>query len=596
LERDLLQSNLMRRVIFRAMLPACVLASPCLAQEHENSCPEGRVSEVFIDNHSVFDPSDPALNPRFDWAYRLVNSLHVRTREDVIRRELLLEAGDCYVVERLRDSERLLRALPFIATVDIFGVRQADSTFHVIVDTRDEWSTRIEPRFESGGGVGLQGLRVREDNVMGTGQHLSAFYRNRDEERSYGVAFHTPQLFDTRWDGEIEAGRSSVGYIFTQAITYPFVGQVGRWAMRQAVHHRDQYFELWVPHEDRLVSLWVPERRRSLDLGGAYRWGTRGYNSTVLGAALVGEWISYPGEPRFGSGIPAEELPGAIPALEMDSVSTIRAVFMTGKRSVYYVRRRSLDTVNSTEDVRLGIETGISVGPSIPGISRDRDIAANLGIFAAGEPAGVLTGLDLMIQGRRNYDSPVSRSEWNDVVAELNAWSYWRPSTQSRQLLVGSVQAVGGWHTVTPFQLTLGSYAGLRGYGKHVQPGGRRVIASLEHRAFLGWPLPDLLDVGGVAFVDAGKIWPGSAPYGVLSPLLVNAGLGLRLAFPPGSRQTLRVDVGVPLTARGEGRGFLVSVGMGQVIGSSIRRRDFQLDRSLHLGGSTLNFFMPAER
>jgi hypothetical protein len=280
----------------------------------------------------------------------------------------------------------------------------------------------------------------------------------------------------------------------------------------------------------------------------------------------------------------------------MDSVSSIRALFMTGKRTVYFVRRRALDTVNGTEDVRLGVETGIAVGPSIPAFSRDRDISASLGLFAGGEVGGILTGAELMLQGRRNYDTPVGRSEWNDVFGDLNAWAYWRPAAESRHTLVASVRAAGGWHTVTPFQLTLGSDAGLRGFDRHVDPGGRRVIASLEQRSYLGWPLPDLLDLGGVAFVDAGKIWPGTAPHGVLSPVRLNAGLGIRAAFPPGSRQTLRVDLGVPLLNRGDGRSFLLSIGMGQVIGSSIRRRDPQLERSVTLGASTATFIIPTDQ
>jgi hypothetical protein len=566
------------------------------AEAQADTCPDGTISTVFIDNHSVFDPTDPALNPRFDWAYRLVNTLHVRTREEVIRREILFEEGDCYDLERMRDSERLLRAMPFIASVDIFGVQQADGTFHVIVDTRDEWSTRVEPRISMGGGSSTRGLRLREDNLAGTGRQISLFYLDREGERSYGASFHTPQLMGTRWDADLAAGRSSAGYLLSQAVTYPFVGQVGNWAMRQGVHHEDRFFELWVPGEGELVPLWVPESRRYLDVGAAYRWGTRGHNSTLIGAALTGEWISYPDDPRFGDRTPEELLPDEVPLIELETIESIRGLVMMGKRSVYYVRRRALDTVNGTEDVRLGVETGFSLGPSIPLVSRDRDFSAALTVYAAGELSEVLTGGQLTVQGRRNYDSGAESTDWEDVLGELDAWAYWRPSVSSRHTMVASIRAAGGWHNVTPFQLTLGSDAGLRGFGRHVDPGGRRLIASLEHRARLGWPLPDLFDLGGVAFMDAGKIWPGSAPAGSTSPLRVNAGVGIRAAFPPGSRQTLRIDLGIPLAGREEGRRFLVSVGMGQVIGRSRRGRDSQLERSIGPGASTAAFIVPRDQ
>ena len=57
-------------------------------------CTDGRISYVFIDNHSIFDTSDPELDDRFDWAYGIANALHIRTRESVIRRELLFGIGD----------------------------------------------------------------------------------------------------------------------------------------------------------------------------------------------------------------------------------------------------------------------------------------------------------------------------------------------------------------------------------------------------------------------------------------------------------------------------------------------------------------------
>jgi hypothetical protein len=562
-----------------------LLAAPLRGQE-ASGCAEGVISSVFVDNHSVFDLTDPGLNPRFEWAYRTVNGLHMRTREEVIRREILFTEDDCYDVERLRESERLVREMPFIADVDIFGVRQADGSFHVIVDTRDEWSTRVEPRFDGR----VRGLRVREDNLLGTGRHLSAFYLERDEERVYGVSLRNPQLLATRWTGEVEAGRTATGALLTQALTYPFVGQVGRWAMRQAVHHHDRYFELWVPHEGELVPLWLPERQRSFEIGGAYRWGTRGFNRTLLGLALSGEWLSYPGEALFSRRLGPGEVPAEVPELRLDSLASVRLLFLTGQRNVFYVRRRALDTVNGTEDVRLGVETEVGIGPTLPYLSGDRNLAADLALFLGGELGSVLTGLQMVVEGRRNHEAPAERTEWNDVVGQLNAWAYWRPEEESRHLFVGSLRAAGGWHVVTPFQITLGGIAGMRGFPRYVDPGSRRVVATLEHRAYLGWPLPDLLDVGTVAFADVGKIWAGDAPFGVTSGVRANVGVGLRAAFPPGSGQTLRLDVGIPLADRMDPRAVVVSVGMSQVVGRRLLRRDPQLERSMRLGASAASF------
>src|SRR3712207_7185732 len=39
-----------------------------------------------------------------------------------------------------------------------------------------------------------------------------------------------------------------------------------------------------------------------------------------------------------------------LPAFPMDSVSSVRAMLLTGQRNVYYVRRRALDTVRRSEE------------------------------------------------------------------------------------------------------------------------------------------------------------------------------------------------------------------------------------------------------
>jgi hypothetical protein len=577
----------------------CCGAAPAAAQDTEPACPEGRISSVFVDNHSVFDLTDPDLNMRFGWAYRLANRLHPATRQSVIRRELLFDVGDCYGVEVLRDSERLLRSLDFIAAVDIFGVRQPDGTIHVLVDTRDEWSLEVQPEIGDGESSGLTGLSVGEENLFGTGHHVAAFYEHDQEEQVYGLSFYTPQLLSTRWDASLDLGRTPVGNLIFASVAYPFVGETGRWAFRQTLQRHDRYFEYLVPTEtDELMRAWYPESRTSADIGMALRLGHDGYNRTMLGFALAGEWVSYPeGQEPLISNPNARQVPAEVDLIRRDTIESVRALFMFGQRNVYYLRGRRLDTVNGTEDLRLGVDTEVALGPSIPGLTHRQDLAADLVFSAGGEIfGGGLVGGQLLLEARRDYRAPEGSSEWTDVFGQVNFWSYLRTSPGSPAVLVAALNAAGGWHDGVPFQLTLGRETGLRGYPDHVYPGARRVVATLEERVYLGWPLPDLFDLGAVGFVDVGKIWAGSAPFGVTSPLRIDAGLGLRVAFPPGSRQTLRLDVGVPF-GPGQGmRNAVFSVGMGQAVGARSVHRDGQLARSIRQTISPSIFVLPPRR
>jgi hypothetical protein len=583
-----------------ALLAVASLAPPAGAQPAParapapaaGECPDGRIAEIHVGNHSVFDLTDSQRNGRFGWAYSLANGLHVRTRPDVIDREILFEVGDCFDVNVLRDSERLLRSFSFIADADLYGVRLPSGDVQVIVNTQDEWSTRIEPRVASNGAVGLRGLRLVEDNLIGTGRHLSLFYDRDEEERIYGLGYSTPHLFKTRWNMAMRMARTQVGYSLHESITYPFVGETGRVAFRQALDRHERYFELLMPNgEEDLTRIWVPVRREQFEFGGAVRWGAERYRHTLFGAALAGERISYPLQPTFAEPEESDPLALRSPAMRWHPVSNVRLMMLTGQRNVHYIRRHGLDTVSGTEDVKLGVEAEASFGPTLPLVSDDRDVAVGLGLFAAGEMASaVIAGGQFSFEGRRGYRSIANLPEWNDVLAEVDLWAYVRPSPTSNHLFVGALTALGGWHGRVPFQLTLGGDAGLRGYQRHLDPGGRRVVASLEHRANLRWPLPTLFDLGTVAFMDVGRIWPGHVAFGTASPIRASVGAGIRAGFPPGSRQIFRLDVGLPVERNANFRNLTVTVGVGQAIGRQSVRRDPQLLRSARYGLSTSKF------
>lgn len=581
-----------RRGLTAGMIPVCVFCLAPLAVAQE-PCTDGRVSSVVINNHSVFDAGRTSEGGRFAWAYRLANTLHIQTRDEVIDRELLFRPGDCYEIGMLRDSERLLRGFSFLADATILGIRQPGGDVQVVVETQDEWSTRVEPRFGSGNS-GLRGLSLVEDNLFGSGRHLSVFYYD-DVERVYGIAYASPHMFRTRWNLGLQFARTDAGYSVREAATYPFVGEAGRVAFRQRIGRDDRHFELLMPDgEDALAAMRIPVRREEAELGAAFRWGRQRYRHTLIGAALAFERFEYPNEPNYADG--EGRTMSASAALERDwaPVSSVRLMMLTGQSNTYYVRRRGLDTLHGTEDVRLGVEAEASIGPTLPEISSDRDVAVGLGLFAAGEPLpAVLVGARLAFEGRRSYEVVADLPEWNDVLAEVDVWAYLRPSFDSRHLFVAAFSGVGGWDSRVPFQLTLGGEAGLRGYPRHVDPGGRRLVGSVEYRAKPAWPAPDFIDFGSVLFVDVGKIWPGDVPFGVDSPVRASAGLGLRAAFPPGSRQTFRLDVGFPISGETRVGDAVLTVGVGQAIGRRVVRRDPQLLRSSRYGLSNIHFVLP---
>lgn len=603
--------------ILLAALAALVLSTPLSAQRaepHDVStgpapCERGRIGLIVVDNHSIFDLSDPDLDQRFDWAYELANRLHRRTREDVIRRELLLQVGDCYDPERLEDSERLLRALGFLAEVDIYAVQQDDGDYQVVVDTQDEWSTVPRAHLDFSGGFEVDGAAIEEANLLGTGREVELFYEDRSPAQTYGVEYHTPQMFETRWDLTARLGHTRAGTVFEQTVAYPFVGEYGRWAAVQSFRRRDRLFDLLAGAPpagvdalpDPETHLLLPVREKAMEVGLVRRIGPVGGQS-LIGGAIAYQELSYPGgRPRSVLVVGSEyddttEASG--PYLdpiwsELNELQNIRAFLLLGYRSIDWIERSRLDALRATQDLRVGAELSLALGRSLPGIELADDLFGTVTFFGgAAYSDKLLVSTDLRLDARRDFDAPTGTPEWRDVIGEARVLAYWTPAWTDRHTFVARAAVAGGWNNGMPFQLTLGGARTLRGYDDWRFPGGRRALLSIEDRFFAGWPLPELLDVGLTAHVDVGRVWPGDLPrpYGLDSGWKASGGLGVRANFPAGGRTTYRIDYAVPFDGGiGDGR-LLLSVGEVIGIGNRFDRHDIVRSRLSGVSGELFNF------
>jgi hypothetical protein len=586
-----------------------LLPAPALAQAgppgqpllpaRQDTCAAGVIGYVFIDNKSIFDTSDPSLDERFHWAYDAANALHISTKEWVIRRELLFGPGSCYDPFLIEETERLLRGYDFLSRVDIFTVPRPDGTWHVVVSTHDEWSTQVDVRFGSGGRLGVQGVRVSEENLLGTGQALRLFYFERDVTRDYGISYFTPQFFGTRWDLSSELARTRAGTAFMQEVAYPFVGEVSRWAARQSFRREDQFFE-YIARDDRHGSadhLLLPVRDQAFDLAVIRRIGRRG-NMALIGGALTYEELSYPGavelapEGDLGRREPASDSLAAQLLGQRNDLSSIRAFALVGHRNVWWVRRQGLDSMRGQEDVRLGAEAILALGRALPSIERADDLYTMVGVYTAFEVGEGLVIVRGRTDARRDLAAGALEPEWQDVYLEAELLGYLQAAVLPRQTFVLRAAGAGAWNSRRPFQVTLGGLHGLRGYGRERHPGGRRVVVTVEDRFFPGGPFPALLDLGGTVFADVGRVWAGDVPFGTDSGWRSSVGFGLRGSFPAGSRSVYRVDFAWPLDPGTGLKDFRLTLSIGELRGLSPRVGDEQIlrSRTQQVGGELFTF------
>jgi hypothetical protein len=526
-------------------------------------CPEGEVTRIFVDNHSVFDPASVPADRRIRWAYRLANRIHVRTRRDFIEDELLLSVGDCYDPVLSRESARILREFRFIASADAFSVPQEDGSRHLLVETRDEWTTKVAGDIRFDGGVEIRGVSVIEENFLGRGISLGAYFREEDERRDVGGVFGIPRIGGGNWDLATAAGRTRVGSTWNQAVIHPFVGEVGTFAFRQRAHAREDLFTWHLPSGLPWTHLVAPLDVGGLEVTAARRFGTTG-RFVLVGGGLSREWVR-PGIPSEVEGIRAgafedrEAVPDSISAPilgQLRARDATRVNLLVGVRRVRYQERSGLDALAGVQDVPTGRELLLSFGPSVGGSEGPGDFFLRGNAFGGFATASVVGQLHLSLEGRREragMDGAV-----RDLLGEFHAFLYRKVPTAVPQTLVLRVSGQGGWRTDAPFQLLLGGPDGVRGYPDTAFPGGRRLVVTVEDRFQLPSPLPDLADLGATLFADLGRIHQGDAPWADPSGWRGTVGGGLRIGFPAGSSSVVRIDVAVPLGPGSDGRPRLI--------------------------------------
>jgi hypothetical protein len=546
-----------------------------------------------VDNHSIFDLDQLAASGSLRGIYRLANTLHVKTRESFIRGELLFQVGDCLDPFLLEESERLLRQYVFMARVDIFAVPQPDGTQHVVVDTQDEWTTRIDfgPSFD--GGFRVETLELSEENVAGRGAQASVFFRQRNERKELGARLNLPRLFGSRTDAAVSAGRTRVGTFLDQGVAYPFVGEVGRFAVRQSYHRRDELFPYVVSGDDVDYShLLLPFLDERVEISTAVRVGRPG-SFTLLGVGITREKLDFGGYPGsleiardndFGDTDAAPAALADVVRGQVYAASTTRLNFFVGQRNLRFTRVRGLDALRGDQDIRLGTDVGLTLGRSVgflsgTSLAHADDLYGRLRVFAAHDPGTSFLFFSGALEGRQIFARGAGGDGWRDVLGEIDLYGYLRSRKTPGQTFFARISASGGWATDTPFQLTLGGRRGVRGLAEEDFPGGRRLVLTLEDRIVMPWPVPELLDLGFTLFADAGRMWAGEVPWGVDSAWRGAVGAGIRFGFPSGTRGLVRMDLAFPLGAEASGSPIF-RVTLLELLGISTGFVDPQMTRS----------------
>ena len=500
------------------LLVGCCVALPRLSFASD---PPLRIERIDIVRVEIFDTTRTEDRHALG---SMVNALHVLTREEVIRQELLFRQGEILREDRVEESARNLRALGFLGDARIDVRKSGDSTVVVTVVTQDRWSMDMLPAFKQEGGVQTQRYTLKEDNILGLGKSLSVSYSyqsDRPVPHGTDVAFLDRNVLGTRLRAGLQLrdswDRTSRSFLLER----PYYSDATPWAGGIAAefgHRRHLFYDEGSP-------VYEEAGRSQMQ---------RGWFSFSIGSASMLR-------PVFAYLRARSELrnPRVFDNLDLASVS-INVI----DRS--FVRREYLNSFGRTEDVPIGFTASFTVGKNF----------LTHGVPAPVYLAQVAVRQSLLLSPDVYFGLGVSAQRywggsWSDESA-VEALLLHHLKVSRRQTLVAQVAVAAGFGWSGRRQMLLGSSTGLRGYGEGAFSGDRRICYSVEHRVFTDLSLL-FFRLGAAAFLDGGTAWFGDSPAGRRH--FSNAvGIGLRIENTKVQGSGLvRIDVAMNLDEKRPG-------------------------------------------
>jgi hypothetical protein len=483
---------------------------PAFAADGEQAAPTDKDTQLRITKVEVLckDVFDPQIHEENKKLFLLANGLHFRTREWVIRQELLFKEGDVYDRKLLDESERNLRSLGFLGKVDIQDRKTDDGGVVVSVKTQDQWSTVVAFSGQMVGKHYSAGTYFEEHNLLGWGKTLVVGYTKTTEKQTSQVSFLDPNLLGKRLVLDANVYHRSDGYLYDVALGSPFYSLETKYSFGSRYSNEDERIDYYQEGQEvfsyrRQKERFYAELGRSFGedwkriLRGFYQWEDRQHS--------------------FVSGEDSAAYAGFLPpSSNLQHLGLSLELWHPRFEKLSYV-----DNFGKIEDCDFGFRVEGRWGLDLDHLfSKQRTDAFS---FRLVKP--FYLGPSRYLFFAQSTKGEFEDIRWERLSSQTEARLYWGlPGSQTLALRVLGILSS---RQENGYQLFLDGVTGLRGFERYRFSGKNQAILNLEDRIFSPWRILTV-GWGGVVFFDGGYVWDETA---VGQKLHSDVGLGLRFGF-----------------------------------------------------------------
>lgn len=510
------------------------------------------VGSIHIESTNVFDPSVPGEDW---WLFRVANVIHIPTRAPVLRREVLMKPGERWDRLAAIQTERNLRALPYIKRAEVEPRPGPGGLLDLWVRTQDTWTTNLETSAGTEGGERFFIAGAEEKNLLGLGNSLSFHHAEIGPDRKNEVRYADPRF---------------LGSWVSLTSLYAFTDK----GDETGVLTERPFFELETPYSAAAGWVRTIQEERLYQSGDAFSRFRRSFRSvqgsygirlnrhpTFVQRASLGYVYE---KHRFDS--QPETAAGTLPADRELSGPVLGYSWTQAK----FLKETLINKMERVEDFNLGQELTVSAGWSAESLSSDRDRV----ILSALDQQGLSLGEGRFLLAQAGLQGRLAASKPENAILFGNINLFWKTRWLIPQTWVAHCEAAAARSLDGEKQVILGGNSGLRGYRNNSFTGSKSLLLNLEDRIFYEPEILHLFHLGGVLFLDTGAVLPESGAFR-FNQFKSDIGIGLRFAPSRSTRGTAaRVDLAYALNPEAGAGRWVVSIRAGQafdVFNSSLR-------------------------
>ncbi|MGE5625287.1 MAG: hypothetical protein ACM3ZT_07050 [Bacillota bacterium] len=465
------------------------------------------IGEIGVVVDGVFDLGNPHEDT---WYGKTADALHINTHPQVIRDQLLFQNGQPVDARRIYESERRLRALPFLRYADIEPVGCRGNSVDLEVHVKDAWTLKFNLNFAHVGGQSSLGASFEDVDFLGTGKTLAVGHKTDVQRTSNQITYQDPAVLGGRWTGAATYAHLSDGYVRSLDLGQPFYEDQTPWSF--FMHYLNQLQDLNFYNQS-VIAWRVPDKQQRLEFDWMRLLGWQGDTGTRAGLSYIGQEYSYGSLQSF----PPVTL--ARPVLNARRFGGLAGSFEFFQDR--YASFSDLALIGRTEDYNVGWDTNVQAGYNAKVLGSKQPsvfytLNSNYGA-EFGDADLLLSSASL--QGRRQ--DGVDQNMLADVV-----FTFYNQSFNHHTLVAHGEMDYSLRPDPENLQY-LGGLQGMPGYPNYFLIGDRRWQTHFSDRVATDTYLFNIFQVGFTLYTDAGQI---REPYPVgWSRTLMDAGIGLRL-------------------------------------------------------------------